>query len=338
MYKHSRFAVFMAFLAVLLGLALIIPQAAWADTLLQVTFMDPDAKTIKLSPETGLPLSGTVATVTAGTNQKLGTIRLSGENSILANPVPGRRVTAVLPLGTAYMQLPIAETAADYFSCPETVGGKKNALRPGSVQFASSTPRSITLVIQEVDPAGQVAAIDFNYDRADRSSLRIAQLADQVSYFHAIPNQPMTRLEFCRFLYAITMPFNSQLTEYAPLKRLSDRFTDVQALSAEDQARLKILVDNGILTGDPSRKLRPNAPITRAEAFVLLGKAVLPTERELTAHGTLPAWARPYIENLLRWGVVKWGTDGSAVLNRPLTRAEALNALQKALETYSLQP
>jgi len=112
-----------------------------------------------------------------------------------------------------------------------------------------------------------------------------------------------------------------------------DFFTDIKGHWAAEF--FADLLRREIVNGYPDRTLRPNAPITRAEATVMVVKAAgfevsdsIPLT--CTDKDSVPAWAKPYVATAMHKGVVKGYEDGSFRPSNRLTRQETVVLVLRA--------
>lgn len=89
----------------------------------------------------------------------------------------------------------------------------------------------------------------------------------------------------------------------------------------------------GVLAGDGAT-VRPNAPITRQEACVLVSRALdVPTANDVSGFrdaAEIAAWALPYVAGLASRGIVG-GSDGKFNPGAPISRAEAVTILNNGI-------
>ncbi|MCM3272288.1 immunoglobulin-like domain-containing protein [Paenibacillus elgii] len=93
----------------------------------------------------------------------------------------------------------------------------------------------------------------------------------------------------------------------------------------------------GVVSGYEDGTLRPNVPITRQEAAVVLqGLFQAKASAQDTAvarfkdAGTIPSWSKAAIEAVVSQGYMNGYPDGSYMPDRPITRAEAVVTLDRA--------
>lgn len=98
-------------------------------------------------------------------------------------------------------------------------------------------------------------------------------------------------------------------------------------------AALKAGLVLGSTDGEGRAVFNASAPITRAEAAVLLDRALQVTDVSAALYAeTAPAWASQSAANLATCGVLRADTSGALLLENTMTRAEASELLCSALE------
>lgn len=99
---------------------------------------------------------------------------------------------------------------------------------------------------------------------------------------------------------------------------------------------VRILVGRGWLKGYPDGSFRVEQPVTRAEAAVVLARAVPHLSGQHTVFATdrdqWPDWAAAAIRSVQAAGLMSADQVGAFRPHHPLTHAEALTALRKAAE------
>jgi len=114
-------------------------------------------------------------------------------------------------------------------------------------------------------------------------------------------------------------------------------FTDVAGHAAADT--LTKLYNLGVFKGDPSGTVRPNDPVTRAEFCAVVVRAMgLETAAKYSATptkfadvGPEKAWAWGYINVAVAKGVIKGYDDGGFHPDDPVTYAQAVTMLARAI-------
>ncbi len=89
-------------------------------------------------------------------------------------------------------------------------------------------------------------------------------------------------------------------------------YADGNQVSAEYAHSMGLAVANGLIKGYDDNTLRPDAPITRLEALLILGRALpdVPELRGTTDFYDVPAWAEDEIDRLYRGELVNGYGDG----------------------------
>lgn len=285
-------------LAVLI-VCLVLPAAAWAETDLKLKIY----KSIVTGPD-GTTGSGTTIdkalgspSVSFGDNMSLGTTRITGKEGVAIPVYPGSTVKVVLPLGLCYMMTPNEENYKDYVKWPESVNGLKNQIR--DVKFISGTPRSITVEVSGIDK-GDIAALDFVFEKEGMSRVRVSRLVESVEEYLTNPDWYITRLEFFRLLADVVEPYAGSKTKNDVIPSPVEKFNDMHYLAKKDIRKIDLLVESGIVRGYPGGWLLPFNLITGAET-VAVTRNIFKDEM--------------YTEKFV-------------------TRKEALSLLQKLLESY----
>lgn len=133
------------------------------------------------------------------------------------------------------------------------------------------------------------------------------------------PEQPITRAEFAK-MTATALEIESEA---------SSGFADTQGHWAEES--IDSLAAEGIVEGYPDASFRPDTPITRAEAAMILARALDVVDVEWFADSTDPTfsdvaaehWAYPAVEAVGELGIVPAFVQGEFDPDAALTRAEA---------------
>ncbi len=120
------------------------------------------------------------------------------------------------------------------------------------------------------------------------------------------------------------------------------RFSDAGAIPEWAIQGVECAVQQGLVVGYPDNTLRPEAPITRAEAAVLLGHAVqifAPPATNITDLAPswddwtqVPVWAQASVFKLYNAGILKGGTPQEFAPLVFLTRGESAAAVNRLLE------
>jgi hypothetical protein len=132
------------------------------------------------------------------------------------------------------------------------------------------------------------------------------------------PDRPVTRAEFALLLMLA-------LNLEGPDGEL--RFPDADQLDDRLKLALARAVQAGIIRGDGTGRLRPNAPVTRAEMAVMTARAlrlaVNDAESGFADDGQIPEWAKGSVRALRENGIIRGRGDGRFLPFAPASRAEA---------------
>lgn len=94
----------------------------------------------------------------------------------------------------------------------------------------------------------------------------------------------------------------------------------------------------GVLNGDNAGNARPNDPITRQEAAVMLSRALHVPGRETGKSfydsAQIGAWALAAINGMTENGYISGSNDGNFYPTRTITRAETVTILDRAIVNY----
>lgn len=317
---------------------LAIPAVSWAESDIKISVSDPD-KTGQVQ-YTGSTVNTVLDTPTVpfGANRVLGTLRISGKKGIDMPIKPGNKVKVSLPVGLSYMQVPNAQNYKNYVQWPEKVDELKNQIADGSgvpgVKFIEGTPRSITVEVGNVDYTGKTLALDFVFNQENFSTVRVSKLIEVAEDYKNRPNEGVTRLEFIKLLASVTVPFSSSVSLTEEDQQLAEKFTDLPELTARDQGNISKLIESGIIAGYPGNLFKPNQNITRAEAAVMVGRIFPAAKGKAVFKDSIPAWAVDSINNAKVNGFMAGYPDGTFRPDQLITKSEAIDLLQRVLESY----
>lgn len=137
------------------------------------------------------------------------------------------------------------------------------------------------------------------------------------------PDRIITRAEFLRLLNNTIQTSSTAHTDIT--------FSDV---SKNDwfYADVTQATDQKITTGFSDGTFRPNEPITRAEASMMICIAKQLEQNETPANvftDNIPAWAKGAIGAVVYAGYLSGYQDGTFAANKGMTRAEAVSALER---------
>lgn len=142
------------------------------------------------------------------------------------------------------------------------------------------------------------------------------------------PNAAISRIEF--------VALANRLFGYAEGKEVAYADVPEEAWYAKD---VKAAAAAGYANGYPDGTFRPNKPLSRVEAVVMLAKLVPMIAQEgvdslngFKDQGTVPAYGRDSLDVAIRWGYVKGYPDQTVRPFASLTRAEAVALLDPILQ------
>lgn len=96
-------------------------------------------------------------------------------------------------------------------------------------------------------------------------------------------------------------------------------------------------VGNGYISGNSDGTFQPDAPLTREQAAVMLAKVdnlkISSSETAFTDDASISSWAKPYVRAASLAEVMNGYPDNSFGPGKPLSRAEAVVAINKALSS-----
>jgi uncharacterized protein YjdB len=139
------------------------------------------------------------------------------------------------------------------------------------------------------------------------------------------PDNRITRAEFMAIVNKAFALTGSRAISYTDVKS-SDWYYSV----------ISMAVANGYIGGYPDGTMRPNAPISRAEAAVIITKVTQLTLDPTTANyyndrALIPTWSLGAVGAVSKAGIMSGYTGGLFGAQRSITRAETVAALSKAL-------
>lgn len=139
------------------------------------------------------------------------------------------------------------------------------------------------------------------------------------------PDNSITRAEFV-VLVNKAMGYNDRGNAY---------FSDV---SASHWAYAEIMkgVEAGYITGNGDGTFRPDAPVTRQEAAVMISKILglgqdFASAAKYADYRYIPSWAAGYVGAVSKAGIMTGYPDGDFKSDRVLTRAESVVSLDKTM-------
>ncbi len=320
---------------------LALPSMAMAGTDISVNICDPDKPQIA-----GQQVGNTVYSVlsspqlTYGSNRELGTIRVSGKAGVAVPVQPGQKIKITLPLGTRYMQIPTINNYKNYVEWPAAIDGQANQINDQvsqpAMKFIAGSPRTLTLQFEGIDTTAPIMVLDFVFNKADYSMVKMAPFLESVDQYSADPNGQLSRLEFFKLLADVNVPFSWAPFNSAETRAGWDtRFTDLKDVPAADLVKIKPLLESGLVSGYPDGRLLAGQAISRGEAASLAGRVFLFTGQKASFKDPIPVWAVEDIDSAVSGRNVTGNFDGSLQAERLLSKAEALSILQNCLESYN---
>jgi len=319
---------------VLLALCFGLTQPALADANIRVTISDPDHPSVVQNEGYTISTASDTPTVSIGENQILGTVSVAGKSGVQVPLQAGARIKISLSPGVCYMRTPSSANYRDYVSWPRQVGEEKNQVcdnqhQPGMI-FDCATPHSMILRVGNIDSSARGMLLCFNFDKKDYSCVRVAPFIGIADEWTADSQTKLTRLEF--FKRFITVAPSTYIGQTSSTLSLEQKFSDLGEVDSSDQEVIRPLIDSYLVHGYAGGLLKPNAFITRNEAFALAGRGF----GYLSISGfqdRVASWGDASINYAAR-RVLFWGDPaGSFSGQKELTRVEALQLLQSCFET-----
>ncbi len=322
-----------------------IPGIAAAETDIKLTICDPDRPYIPGQQQEGNTAYTVLSSpqVSYGENRELGTVRAAGKPGIAVPVKPGQKVKIILPVGISYMQIPTSENYRNYVEWPASVDGQANQItdqdgKPG-MKFVAGSPRTLTLQVEALNLSAPVMALDFIFNKANYSRVRVSPLLEDVDQYSADAEGNLSRLEFFKMLIDVNIPFSaSPLISAVTQAGWETRFTDLKTYSEADLGKISPLLEAGFVNGYPGGQLAANQAISRAEAVALAGKVFANTGKKASFKDAIPTWAVAGIDSAVSGGIAAGYPDGTFQAARLLNKAQALSIVQNCLESYCRQP
>lgn len=200
----------------------------------------------------------------------------------------------------------------------------------------ASNPASVKISVKKQSAKKTVRYADLADDPSHYAAIRLAEAGvfsgENIGgdYFLS-PDETVTRAQFIAMtMSAAQVP----LPTSAIPSGLADDAQTPQWAKAASAAALHAGIVSGSPDGAGSRVLRAQDPVTRAEAAVILDRAMsLPqgwAEEQLLDGDQIPSWAAVSVNSALCCGVMD-AAGGQSRPNDPLTRSEAVQMLYRAL-------
>jgi|GEM_PF-6355421 len=186
-----------------------------------------------------------------------------------------------------------------------------------------------------------LSAIEGQPDWADRAMVLAAQMGIIEGYGDGgyQPQGALTRLE-----YAVMLQRLLQLPVSEEVKKKSE-FADQEKIPAWGIEAASAMREAGIIQGYPDGRYAPEQGVTRAEMSAIMVRAFqLKSSSKSVDFTFLPFndmdqvafWARPYVQTLQQFGVVKGRADHTFAPQDKLTRAEAVMMLLRVQQIVML--
>lgn len=267
----------------------------------------------KIVDATGAPVAGAQVVVSGGTSPFTATTGSDGSYTLSGLPHD-------LPLT---MTVTAAGYNPDSYGFLVTTG---QALVLGRTLMAAKKPLILT------DLAGHWAAADVEVLVQQGS---VSGFADNTFR----PELPVTRAQFAKMIVAalaIRLPGKDALDLKA--------FTDADRIPGWGKEAVAAAVQAGLITGNTDRTFQPDQPLTRAQAAVILSRALKFKGISLSAQTwaftdrkSIPAWALSSVDTVRSAGLVSGFKDGSFRPEGITTRAQAAVMIRRLLDSKPQQ-
>jgi len=310
-------------------------QPVLADGDIRVTISDPD----HLGAVGGYSIAtaSETPTVSAGENRVLGTLTVTGKTGVEVPVEVGDRIKISLSTGVAYMKIPNQSTYRKYVSWPKEVGKEENKIcdgkgHPGMI-LECATPHSMVLRVGNIDSSAKAMLLTFNFDQEDYSSVRIAPFIEIIDQWKGDSVSKVSRLEFFKMFVRIAP--NYYIGRKITTQTMEEKFNDLSGLDPVDKEIIRPLSDSMLVRGYAGGMLKPQANITRNEAFAVAGRSF--GYMSITGfRDGVAGWGDASINYAAR-RILYWGyPDGMFRGQNALTRSEALELLEDCFETKSM--
>ncbi len=328
-------------LTAVIVICLLIPAAANASGDITISITDPTRQGVQVYEGNTVNNALSVPVITYGDDRTLGTLRVTGKAGISVPVREGNQVKVELPLGLCYMTTPTEDNYKNYVDYPDSVDGLTNQIRDGSgkpgLRFIAGSPRSITVLVNNVDKGRQTMAIDFIFNKTGISTVRVSPLLDAARTYMKDSEGKVTRLEYLKLLADVVIRLDPGLLDIAAdEKDISSVFADGAQISPEDRSRIQLLVNSGLIAGYPNKMLKPGEFLTRAEAISLLVRTMCfpAASFQYSFKDAVPAWASRDINAAVAGGIAAGQADGTFGANRKITKAEVVSLMQRTIEKY----
>ncbi|MCQ4087516.1 immunoglobulin-like domain-containing protein [Saccharibacillus sp. JS10] len=152
------------------------------------------------------------------------------------------------------------------------------------------------------------------------------------------PSQSVTRAEFIAMMTRVLPPAAGATAASGSAEAKTD-FADQSSIANWAEQPIAEASSLGWVQGDASGKIRPNAPISRAEMATMLYRALAPkgganeaAPGRFTDAEQIPAWAQEAVASLSASGIIQGGSDGKFAPNAHATRAETVQVLVSSVQ------
>lgn len=205
-------------------------------------------------------------------------------------------------------------------------------------QGNSSNPAQVKVTVKKQEEKETIRYADLEDDPAHYAAIKLTEAGvfsgEQIGTDYFLdPEETVTRAQFIAMAMAAS---DIPLPSMAVPSGLADDAQTPDWAKAASAAALASGVVEGSPDGSGSKVLRPNEPITRAEAVAILDRALdvpagvnLPMDLKDAAQ--VPQWAAQAVQDALQAGILQT-TDGNARPNDNLTRSEAVQMVYKAMD------
>ena len=311
--KYSRFSSLLCASALLLSLSALLPGAA-ADDILPVWGKNsaPVAENFSLTTYKDVEVQGTFSAV-------------DPEGDLLTFQLVSQ------PARGSVKQT--EEGGAQFVYTPYEGKKGKDVFTYVAVDALGNTSSPATVTVRIEKQKTQVTYSDMSGQEGHREALRLAEtglmVGEQVNgqYFFN-PAGTVTRAQFTALALSVAG------VEAIPGVTVTG-FADDDAMAVWAKPYVSAALRSGMIRGSYDSQgrvvFRPEAPITAAEAAVILNKALNVTDVVSTMAADSPAWCAQAVANLSSCGAM----PASATLSEPLTRSQCAIMLDRALDVMA---
>lgn len=140
------------------------------------------------------------------------------------------------------------------------------------------------------------------------------------------PDRPITRAEFAALINRSFKLQNAAAIQFADIDETHWAYRDIA-----------IAVQKDYIHGYADNTVRPNQPVTREEAAVMVAKLLQPETTDLNDlapfkdSAAISSWSRSAVQTLVSKSIIAGSPEGLIVPQGKLTRAEAVTLLDKAI-------